>query len=75
MQTALRIVPCTSITRWGEFPATWCSSSMFCVISAVQLAPALERHERLVPRIGLRRPCGVFEAASATIACALGSVM
>ena len=32
-----RIVPCTSITRSGELPATWCSSSIFWVMSACSL--------------------------------------
>ena len=32
-----RIVPCTSMTRSGELPPVWCSSSMFCVISACSL--------------------------------------
>jgi hypothetical protein len=30
----LRMLPCTSITRSGELPAIWCSSSMFWVMSA-----------------------------------------
>ena len=51
-----RIVPCTSITRSGELPASWCSSSMFCVMSACSLPRLSSSTSARWPAFGLRAP-------------------
>jgi hypothetical protein len=52
MHTTFLIVPCTSITRSGELPAAWCSSSMFWVTRACSLPRRSRAASASCPRLG-----------------------